>query len=253
MKTDFAKTLERAQALAQAVVHEGAGFRPHGTIEKFENDLAFLEERPYEHVEWDGNVSLNAGLTIMIQLLGATATPTAFSNAAAYLGVGDGGPAALGSGGTTTFTNGSTTVAGASTNFVSDLAVNDWLLGPDGVIYQIASITNGTSLTLASSFAGTTTSGFSTSKILRELATQTTLQAGTNKTFVAMAATYPQVSAQTITWQSAFGTGSANYAWREFGVANGAGGTTLLNRKVSYQGTKASGQTWTLNLAYTVS
>ena len=38
-------------------------------------------------------------------------------------------------------------------------------------------------------------------------------------------------------------------------VANGAGGDTAvnLNRKVSAQGTKTTGQTWTLDLAVTFS
>ena len=51
-----------------------------------------------------------------------------------------------------------------------------------------------------------------------------------------------------------FGSGDANYSWQEFSVANASSGTgTNLNRKVSNQGTKASGQTWTLDLAITLS
>lgn len=87
-----------------------------------------------------------------------------------------------------------------------------------------------------------------------ESASQTDLQASTNKTYKAMAATYPQVSAQTITFQSVFGTSDANYAWQEFTVANGSSGTAKnLNRKVSNQGTKVSGQTWTVQLTITLS
>lgn len=85
-------------------------------------------------------------------------------------------------------------------------------------------------------------------------ASQTGLQAATNKTYVAMSATYPQVSGQTVTFRSAFGSSSANYAWEEFTVVNASTDTgTNLNRKVSSQGTKASGQTWTLDLTLTVS
>lgn len=83
-------------------------------------------------------------------------------------------------------------------------------------------------------------------------ATQTGLQAPTNKTYKAMDSSYPSVSAQTVTFQSTFTGTDANYTWNEFCVDNGASGTTL-NRKVSAQGTKASGQTWTLQLAITQS
>jgi len=86
-------------------------------------------------------------------------------------------------------------------------------------------------------------------------ATQTALQAATNKAYMAMAATYPQIAAQTVTWRGVFDGNTANYAWNEMTVANGAGGDTAvnLNRKVSAQGTKTTGQTWTLDLAVTFS
>lgn len=86
-----------------------------------------------------------------------------------------------------------------------------------------------------------------------EAATQTDLQAATNKTYIAMSASYPQRAAQTVTWRSVFGSANANYAWNEFCVDNGATALKTLNRKVSAQGTKASGQTWTLDLAITLS
>ena len=53
-----------------------------------------------------------------------------------------------------------------------------------------------------------------------EAATQTDLQASTNKTYKAMASTYPSRSAQTVTLQAVFGSADANYAWNEFTVAN---------------------------------
>lgn len=86
-----------------------------------------------------------------------------------------------------------------------------------------------------------------------EVATQTALQASTNKLFKAMDATYPQVSGQTITWQATFNASDANWAWNEFGVANTSAGTVLLNRKVSAQSTKVSGQVWVLQLSITFS
>jgi hypothetical protein len=84
------------------------------------------------------------------------------------------------------------------------------------------------------------------------VATQADLQASTNKTYVGMNASYPSQSNQTLTWQASFGSGSANYAWNEFVVTNSAGtGGTCLNRLVSAQGTKTSGQTWVLSLSIT--
>ena len=86
-----------------------------------------------------------------------------------------------------------------------------------------------------------------------EAASQTDLQAATNKTYKAMSATYPQRSAQTVTWRAVFNSAEANYAWNEFCVDNGGTALKTLNRKVSAQGTKASGQTWTLDLSITLS
>jgi hypothetical protein len=84
------------------------------------------------------------------------------------------------------------------------------------------------------------------------VATQTALQASTNKTYVAMNGGYPSVSAQTATWQSTFTSGQAQYGWNEFGLFNAAaGGGTMLNRLVSAQGTKGAA-TWVLSLALTL-
>lgn len=87
-----------------------------------------------------------------------------------------------------------------------------------------------------------------------ESASQTGLQASTNKTYKVMQATYPSRSAQTVTWRSVFASGDANYAWNEFTIVNASSDTgTNLNRKVSSQGTKASGQTWTVDVTVTIS
>lgn len=83
-------------------------------------------------------------------------------------------------------------------------------------------------------------------------ASQTGLQASTNKLYKAMETSYPTTSAQKITWRSVFGSSDANWAWNEFTVASGnSDASDNLNRKVSTQGTKASGQTWTLDLEIT--
>ena len=80
---------------------------------------------------------------------------------------------------------------------------------------------------------------------------QTDLQAAVNKLYKGMEATYPLISGQVTTWRSVFASAEANYAWNEFTVDNGLAASDNLNRKVSTQGTKASGQTWTLDLQIT--
>ncbi len=63
--------------------------------------------------------------------------------------------------GTTTFTNGSPTVVGASTFWVDAGVLNpgDIVAAPDGKFYEILSIQSNTGLTLASNYLGTTASG----------------------------------------------------------------------------------------------
>lgn len=154
-------------------------YRTDWTITRYADALAALRDRPYDRSEIHGNLLLNEGIAAFLNLLiGAAAT--AFSNANAYLGVGD-----------------SSTAASAG---------------------------------------------------------QTGLQASTNKTYKAMMATYPIISSQTVTFRSQFATSEANYAWNEFTVASGnSDAATNLNRVVSAQGTKASGQTWTVDCAITFS
>jgi hypothetical protein len=94
-----------------------------------------------------------------------------------------------------------------------------------------------------------------------EAATQTELQAATNRFYKAMNATFPSRSSQTVTFQSDFTSAEANYVWAEWSVsagattASGSGfttGTTNLNRKVAALGTKSTG-TWTLSGQLTLS
>lgn len=86
-----------------------------------------------------------------------------------------------------------------------------------------------------------------------ESAAHTDLQASTNKLYVGQNATYPQIGSQQIVFKCDFTSGQANFAWNEFTVDNGASALKNLNRKVSAQGTKSSGQTWTLTLTITLS
>lgn len=83
-------------------------------------------------------------------------------------------------------------------------------------------------------------------------ATQTDLQAATNKLFKAMVATYPIRTNQTVDFRSDFTSAEANFAWQEWSVRNGTTRNKNLNRKVESLGTKATG-TWTLTASLTIS
>jgi len=85
-------------------------------------------------------------------------------------------------------------------------------------------------------------------------ATQTGLQAATNKAWRPMDATYPQVSGQTVTFRATFGSGVAAFAWNEFTVVNSADDTGKnLCRKVEAHGSKASTDTWVVQVQITIS
>lgn len=92
-----------------------------------------------------------------------------------------------------------------------------------------------------------------------EAATQTDLQAATNKLRKAMDATYPSHTdgttsgSATITFRSTFATTDANFAWAEWGVFNGSSGGRMLNRKVSSLGTKTSASSWIFTITITIS
>lgn len=83
-------------------------------------------------------------------------------------------------------------------------------------------------------------------------ATQTDLQAATNKLRKGMDATFPNRTAQTMSWKSSFTSGEANFAWQEWAIFNAAAAGDMLNRKVESLGTKATG-TWTLQGDVTIS
>lgn len=94
------------------------------------------------------------------------------------------------------------------------------------------------------------------------VATQTDLS-GASKFFKGMDATYPQRSAQTITFRSTFQDGEANFQWNEWcidtgGAGSGQSGATvgapMLNRRVPSPslGTKTGG-IWTLETTVTIS
>lgn len=86
-----------------------------------------------------------------------------------------------------------------------------------------------------------------------ESAAHTDLQAASNKLYVAQNSGFPTIGSQQIVFKCDFTSGQANFAWNEFSVDNGGTALKNLNRKVSSQGTKSSGQTWTLTLTITLS
>ena len=83
---------------------------------------------------------------------------------------------------------------------------------------------------------------------------QTDLQAGSNKTYLGMDATYPQISGSVITFQVTAGTSTANYVWNEFLICDGSPGVAWDRFVQSLNGgvAKAAGQTWTLQVALTM-
>ena len=85
--------------------------------------------------------------------------------------------------------------------------------------------------------------------------TQTGLEAATNKLWKAMMGGFPTYGTlQKAIWKSEFLSAEANYAWEEFTVVNAADDTgDNLNRKISSEGTKQSGQTWELTLEISLS
>ncbi|SEU46572.1 hypothetical protein [Nonomuraea wenchangensis] len=89
-------------------------------------------------------------------------------------------------------------------------------------------------------------------------ATQTDLQAATNKVRKAMDAGYPQHTDgtgsgnATVTFRATFGTGDANFAWNEWGIFNGAAGGRMLNRKVENLGSKSAAASWQLTVTLTL-
>jgi len=83
------------------------------------------------------------------------------------------------------------------------------------------------------------------------VATQTDLQAVTNKTYKGMETGYPTSTTQKATFKASFGTSEANYVWNEW-VVKQATSTKCLNRKVESLGTKSTG-TWTLEVSITLS
>jgi hypothetical protein len=83
-------------------------------------------------------------------------------------------------------------------------------------------------------------------------ASQTDLQAASNKTRKAMESGYPTRSSGALTLRSLFGTSDANYVWNEWGTFNASTSGTMFQRKVEALGTKTSAQSWQLTVTLTL-
>lgn len=174
------------------MTNDGIGHKTRWTITKFRDptgDVAMklrngasesmLSDAMFGKEYIEGNVACNEGLAELILLICGSGSPTGWTAAAAYIGVG-----------------------------------------------------NGTAT------ANATDTGLS----------------GASKTYKAMDSTYPTYTGQTLKWRSTFASGDANYAWEEYTVINASSDTGKnLNHKVESKGTKASGETWTLELDITFS
>lgn len=123
------------------------------------------------------------------------------------------------------------------------------LLLPEGItaIWTLACSTGATKFDNANAYLGVGDSSTA------ESASQTGLQASTNKLYKAMDATYPQISGTSVIFRSTFTANEANFSWNEFTVANGNSDSAVnMNRKVSAQGAKVSGQSWEFTLTITI-
>lgn len=79
--------------------------------------------------------------------------------------------------GTVSVTNGSTTVTGSGTSWVTGVGIGEAFYGPDGRVYEIANIISATQLTLGSAYLGATQTGqayqiIPTQSYIRDLAAQ---------------------------------------------------------------------------------
>lgn len=82
-------------------------------------------------------------------------------------------------------------------------------------------------------------------------ASQTDLQASSNKARKGMEATFPTRTNNQLVFKSSFGTTDANFAWQEWGVFNASSGGVMLNRKVESLGSKNGGN-WLLTVTLTI-
>jgi len=219
---------------------ESIKLKGHWILEKFDENGNFIGKS-----EWD-NLFLNSGINEIWKLVCGNGG-SAFTNALATIGVGDSNAiSGTATGGT------ATTLVDTSKNWTPNALVGQYVSIVEGTgVGQMRKITanDATSVTVST----WVTIPDNTSKYVIEDPTQTDLQAVTNKTYKAMDTGYPTSGTdQKATFKATFGSEDANYSWQEFVIKNSTS-LICLNRKVSNQGTKVSGQTWTLTVELSLS
>jgi hypothetical protein len=127
--------------------------------------------------------------------------------------------------------------------FPHNLALNEGL----NLLFSLLCGGAGTAFNAANAYIGVGDSNTAAA------ATQTGLQASTNKLYKGMEASYPTYgTSQKVTFRSKFTAAEANFPWNEITVANGNSDASVnLNRKVQVMGTKASPAEWYANLEMT--
>jgi hypothetical protein len=83
-------------------------------------------------------------------------------------------------------------------------------------------------------------------------ATQTDLQASTNKVRVGMDTGYPIINVNVLGFQATFGTSVGNFTWNEWATFNASTAGVMFNRKVENNGTKTPGQIWVFSTQLTI-
>jgi hypothetical protein len=90
MKNDRGRGTDKVKAVRnQLALSEGLHWRPKWTIQKYADYAAFLAGKWHEQVVMDGNCLLNEGINEMFNLICGDPAGVPFSEAIAYIGVGD--------------------------------------------------------------------------------------------------------------------------------------------------------------------
>jgi hypothetical protein len=231
---------------------------------RHEGEAQFFRDVPASRrIHVPGNLLMYGGVSCLWQALIGNGTATAaqtltyFNNGNAYFGFGDGSQSALT--GTASVTNGSASV---TTSASQASLIGNYLIftGDSSNGVYLVSSGSGTSWTLSSNYGGSTNATAAFTKIVGEVATQTDLQAASNKVRKAMDSTYPQHTdattsgAASIIFQGTLASGDGNWATGiyEVGVFNGSSGGRMLNRKIANLGIKTAGNTASGKLTITI-
>ena len=191
-----------------------------------------------QFTSFEGNCLLNEGINELWTIL-CSASGTKFDNATAQTGVGDNtGPVWAAS---TAYALGAVVTPTTANNCVYECTT----AGTSGTAEPTWPTTEGTTVT--------DNTAVWTCHTQAADAKQTNL-IGANKAFVGMMTSFPTYGTdQKAIWKSSYDGDTANYAWQEFIVRNGATALKDICRKVSAQGEKALNQVWELSISISLS